>query len=119
MEGHAAFAWTWQDLASVAREKSNIIGKFKCAPPPTYNGASHALVGGIVSGLGIMFSGGAGSNGLIDAMRLGGMVLGPLVGIIWFVQLFALGSVLSLLVDIEENTRSLAEQPTAAPVDLA
>ena len=41
MEGHAAFAWTWQDLASVAREKSQIIGKFKCASPPTYNGVSH------------------------------------------------------------------------------
>jgi multiple sugar transport system substrate-binding protein len=51
MEGHAAFAWTWQDLASVAREKSHIIGKFKCAPPPTYNGVSHPLVGGIVASI--------------------------------------------------------------------
>jgi multiple sugar transport system substrate-binding protein len=51
MEGHAAFAWTWQDLASVAREKSNIIGKFKCAPPPTHNGISHPLVGGIVASI--------------------------------------------------------------------
>jgi len=51
MEGHAAFAWTWQDLASVAREKSNIIGKFKCAPPPTHNGVSHPLVGGIVASI--------------------------------------------------------------------
>ena len=51
MEGHAAFAWTWQDLASVAREKSQIIGKFKCAPPPTYNGVSHPLVGGIVASI--------------------------------------------------------------------
>ena len=49
MEGHAAFAWTWQDLASVAREKSQIIGKFKCASPPTHNGVSHPLVGGIVA----------------------------------------------------------------------
>jgi multiple sugar transport system substrate-binding protein len=51
MEGHAAFAWTWQDLASVAREKSNIIGKFKCASPPTHNGVSHPLVGGIVASI--------------------------------------------------------------------
>jgi multiple sugar transport system substrate-binding protein len=51
MEGHAAFAWTWQDLASVAREKSHIIGKFKCAPPPTYHGVSHPLVGGIVASI--------------------------------------------------------------------
>jgi multiple sugar transport system substrate-binding protein len=35
----------------VAREKSQIIGKFKCAPPPTYNGVSHPLVGGIVASI--------------------------------------------------------------------
>jgi multiple sugar transport system substrate-binding protein len=51
MEGHAAFVWTWQDLASVAREKSQIMGKFKCAPPPSYNGVSHPLVGGIVASI--------------------------------------------------------------------
>ena len=41
-------------------------------------------------------------------------VLGPaavmLVGVIWFIQLFAFGSILSLLIDIEENTRALASQ---------
>lgn len=41
-------------------------------------------------------------------------VLGPaaviLVGVIWFIQLFAFGSILSLLIDIEENTRALAGQ---------
>jgi hypothetical protein len=78
-----------------------------------------ALGAGIASAIGILFSGGAGSNSLFNVIRSMGMVLGPLVGIVWFVQLFALGSVLSLLVDIEENTRSLAEQPTVAPVDLA
>jgi hypothetical protein len=34
-----------------------------------------------------------------------------LVAVVWFVQLFALGSVLSLLIDIEENTRALASNP--------
>jgi 1,4-dihydroxy-2-naphthoate octaprenyltransferase len=34
----------------------------------------------------------------------------PVTGIVWFVQLFAIGSILSLLVDIEENTRLLAER---------
>ncbi len=77
-----------------------------------------ALVVGLGSAVGIMVSG-SGGNSLVDTFRSVGMVVGPLVGIIWFVQLFALGSVLSLLVDIEENTRSLAEQPTVAPVDLA
>lgn len=36
MQGRAALAWTWQDLASVARTESEIIGKFLCAAPPTY-----------------------------------------------------------------------------------
>jgi len=78
-----------------------------------------ALVAGLGSALAIALSGGAASGGLVDTIRSLGMVVGPLVGIVWFIQLFALGSVLSLLVDIEENTRSLAEQPTVAPVDLA
>jgi hypothetical protein len=34
-----------------------------------------------------------------------------LIGIVWFVQLFAFGSVLSLLIDIEESTRELASRP--------
>lgn len=32
----------------------------------------------------------------------------PIMGVIWFVQLFAFGSILSLLMSIEENTRALA-----------
>jgi hypothetical protein len=34
-----------------------------------------------------------------------------LFGIVWFVQLFAFGSVLSLLMDIEESTREIAARP--------
>jgi hypothetical protein len=34
-----------------------------------------------------------------------------LLGIVWFVQLFAFGSVISLLIDIEESTRELASRP--------
>jgi hypothetical protein len=38
-----------------------------------------------------------------------GMMLGlPVLGVIWFVQLFAFGSIISLLISIEENTRALA-----------
>ncbi|MHA1262191.1 MAG: ABC transporter substrate-binding protein [Candidatus Freyarchaeota archaeon] len=52
MEGRAALAWTWQDLASVAREKSAIIGKFACAIPPAGpTGETHPLVGGIVASI--------------------------------------------------------------------
>ena len=78
-----------------------------------------ALVAGLGSALAIAVSGATGANSLVDTIRSLGMVVGPLVGIVWFVQLFALGSVLSLLVDIEEHTRLLAEQPSVAPVDLA
>lgn len=78
-----------------------------------------ALVAGLGSAVVIAVSGGAGANTIVDTFRSLGMVIGPLVGIVWFVQLFALGSVLSLLVDIEENTRTLVEQPSVAPVDLA
>jgi len=35
----------------------------------------------------------------------------PVIAIIWFVQLFAFGSVLSLLIEIEENTRGMAARP--------
>ncbi len=48
---------------------------------------------------------------LLQTIRSLGVIVGPLVGIIWFVQLYAFGSILSLLVDIEENTRLLAAQP--------
>ncbi len=32
----------------------------------------------------------------------------PLLCVVWLVQLFVFGSILSLLIDIEENTRALA-----------
>ncbi len=51
MQGHAALAWTWQDLASVARAQSDIIGKFECAPPPTQDGRRVSLLGAIVASI--------------------------------------------------------------------
>lgn len=51
MQGRAALAWTWQDLASVAREDSEIIGKFMCAPPPTHDGTRTSLLGAIVASI--------------------------------------------------------------------
>jgi ABC-type glycerol-3-phosphate transport system substrate-binding protein len=51
MQGQAALTWTWQDLASVARKESQIIGKFKCAPTPVYAGRRVPLVGGIVASI--------------------------------------------------------------------
>jgi ABC-type glycerol-3-phosphate transport system substrate-binding protein len=51
MQGRAALAWTWQDLASVARTESAIIGKFLCAPPPTHEGRRVSLLGAIVASI--------------------------------------------------------------------
>ncbi len=39
----------------------------------------------------------------------------PVFGIVWFIQLFAIGSILSLLINIEENTRALAGQAGTNP----
>lgn len=40
-----------------------------------------------------------------------GMMLSlPVLGVVWFVQLFAFGSIISLLISIEENTRALASR---------
>ena len=47
---------------------------------------------------------------LPQAVGLAGTGMVALLGDIWFVQLYAFGSILSLLVDIEENTRALAER---------
>ena len=51
---------------------------------------------------------------LPDALRplvSAGTVAIPVIAIIWFVQLFAFGSVLSMLIEIEENTRAMAARP--------
>lgn len=78
-----------------------------------------ALVAGLV--VAIVSASAGGGGGILQVLRSMGLVIGPLVGIVWFVQLYAFGSILSLLIDIEENTRVLAAQPTAgtASVDLA
>jgi hypothetical protein len=51
----------------------------------------------------------------LRAAWVGGIIAAPVLAIVWFVQLFACGSILSLLVDIEENTRALAARPDAPP----
>ena len=47
-----------------------------------------------------------------EVLPWGALLSLPVFGIAWFVQLFAFGSILSLLIEIEENTRILA-----APAD--
>jgi hypothetical protein len=53
--------------------------------------------------------------GVVQMLGSVAMVAGPVIGLVWFVQLYAFGSILSLLVEIEENTRALAVQPTVQP----
>jgi protein-S-isoprenylcysteine O-methyltransferase Ste14 len=44
-------------------------------------------------------------------LTLGGAVAAPIVALVTFVQLYAFGAILSLLVKIEENTRAMLQTP--------
>lgn len=52
----------------------------------------------------------ASDNQILRSLTAVGVIMTPLLGVIWFIQLFAFGSILSLLIDVEENTRALAAQ---------
>jgi len=76
-----------------------------------------ALLGGVLAAVGalLLTNNAPGSlSNVMTIIRSAGLIAGPVVGIVWFVQLFAFGSILSLLVHIEENTRTLAMQMPAA-----
>lgn len=49
-----------------------------------------------------------------EVAPLGALLGLPIFGVAWFVQFFALGSILSLLINIEENTRALAARAPGA-----
>ena len=75
-----------------------------------------ALVAGLLAAIIALV--GTGNNadaagGLFRILRSVGLIAGPLVGIVWFVQMYAFGSILTLLVDLEENTRQLALQQSS------
>ena len=63
------------------------------------------LILGIIGLFGSLFLGS--SIALPRWMTLGGAVGAPLAALLIFVQLYAFGSILSLLVKIEENTRAM------------
>jgi hypothetical protein len=69
-----------------------------------------ALVVGVIAAVVSLTASNA--PGALKVLSSLGLIIGPVVGIIWFVQLFAFGSILTLLVDIEENTRQLAAEPS-------
>jgi len=58
--------------------------------------------------LGRSVSGITGVTGLTATIGLSTIIGAALTGVFGFLPLFAMGSVLSLLLDIEENTRALA-----------
>jgi hypothetical protein len=61
-----------------------------------------ALVGGITMGNQLR---------LPQWLTLGGAVAAPIIALVTFVQLYAFGAILSLLVKIEENTRAMLQAP--------
>jgi Na+/proline symporter len=71
------------------------------------------LAAGII-GMIALLSAGSGLGSDLQVLRpltTAGAFAVPLMGIWWFVLLFGFGSILSLLVDIEEKTRELATRP--------
>ena len=66
------------------------------------------LVLGIVGLIVALVSLGGAGDPLLRVIWTVGAILLPVMAISWFVQFYAIGSVLSLLLDIEENTRVLA-----------
>ena len=71
------------------------------------------LAAGFIGMIGL-FSAGSSLPSDLQTLRpvaTAGALTLPLIAILWFVQLFAFGSILSLLIDIEESTRGLAARP--------
>jgi hypothetical protein len=71
------------------------------------------LAAGII-GMIALLSAGSGLSSDLQVLRpltTAGALTAPLVGIWWFVLLFGFGSILSLLIDIEEKTREIAARP--------
>lgn len=73
---------------------------------------------GVIAGLVLGFSPSSGGLPVPRWQLLGGAGIAVvLLSIIWFVQLFAFGSVLSLLIDIEEDTRRLEARLAPPPAE--
>jgi hypothetical protein len=71
------------------------------------------LVVGIVVAIFALLSVGRTSGIVAQVVSYVGVIGAPLLCIVWFVQLYAFGSILSLLIDIEESTRAMATQPSS------
>ncbi|OQA45521.1 MAG: hypothetical protein BWY52_01276 [Chloroflexi bacterium ADurb.Bin325] len=64
---------------------------------------------GLVAGLGAA-GGMTAEMGVLKGIFTAGSWALPVLAIIWFVQLYAFGSIIALLIDIEENTRRMASE---------
>lgn len=65
---------------------------------------------GLVAGLGAAGGLGDTAPSVLRSIMTAGSWLLPVLAVVWFVQLYAFGSIISLLVDIEETTRTMASQ---------
>ena len=72
-----------------------------------------AAIAGVVGGLMFLRSS---QQEWVRMVSLVGLITLPAIGIVWFVQLFAFGSIMTLLIDVEQNTRALAAAPNAPPL---
>jgi hypothetical protein len=64
---------------------------------------------GLVAGLGAA-GGMSAEMGILKSIFTAGSWVLPVLAIVWFVQLFAFGSIIALLIEIEENTRLMASE---------
>jgi hypothetical protein len=64
---------------------------------------------GVVAGLGAA-GGMTAEMGVLKGLLTAGSWALPVLAIVWFVQLYAFGSIIALLIDIEENTRLMASE---------
>jgi hypothetical protein len=74
-----------------------------------------ALAAGVIGFIIALSTAGRAGNELVRALASAGAVAAPVLGVVWFVQLYGFGSVLSLLMDIEQHTSALAARPPTPP----
>lgn len=65
------------------------------------------LAAGIIGLIIVLSSAGKMPEALRPLVSSGAFAV-PIIAIVWFLQLFGFGSILSLLIEIEENTRGIA-----------
>jgi len=75
-----------------------------------------SIAGAIFGGVTFLGAPAAGFPSLPGWLGTGTIVVSLLTGLFWFVPLYGFGSILSLLLDIEDNTRALSQYPAGVEV---